>query len=133
MKTYQKIQTVYFRDPENNMKTLLEGEWSKPEFEYLKDNAWYCTEKIDGTNMRILWDGSNVEFKGKTDNANLSKYLLPFLESVFTTDKMKEVFGEENKNICLYGEGYGKGIQKGGNYMKDKTEFFLFKINNSYL
>jgi hypothetical protein len=40
METYHKIQTVYFRDPKNNMKTLLEGEWSKPEFEYLAENKF---------------------------------------------------------------------------------------------
>ena len=76
METYHKIQTVYIRDPKNNMKTLLEGEWSKPEFEYLAENKWYCTEKIDGTNMRILWDGEQVEYRGKTDNADISKHLL---------------------------------------------------------
>lgn len=128
MKTYHKIQTVYLRDPNNNMKTLLEGQWSKPEFEYLKDNLWYCTEKIDGTNMRILWDGNEVEFRGKTDNADLNKYLVPFLEETFTPQKMKDVFGSDNKQICLYGEGYGKGIQKGGNYMEQSTEFILFDV-----
>ena len=117
METYHKIQTVYFRDPKNNMKTLLEGEWSNPEFEYLAENKWYCTEKIDGTNMRILWDGEQVEYRGKTDNADISKHLLPFLEETFT-----------NKKICVYGEGYGMGIQKGGNYMSDKTEFILFDV-----
>ena len=45
MKQYQKIQTVYFRDPENNHKTLLEGTFAKPEFELLKDINWICTEK----------------------------------------------------------------------------------------
>ena len=129
MNTYHKIQTIYFRDPENNMKTLLEGQWSKPEFEYLAENKWYCTEKIDGTNMRILWDGKQVEYRGKTDNADISKHLLPFLEETFTNEKMSKVFGNDpNKKICVYGEGYGKGIQKGGNYMSDKTEFILFDV-----
>jgi len=111
------------------MKTLLEGEWSKPEFEYLAENKWYCTEKIDGTNMRILWDGEQVEYRGKTDNADISKHLLPFLEETFTNEKMSKVFGNDpNKKICVYGEGYGMGIQKGGNYMSDKTEFILFDV-----
>lgn len=27
------------------------------EFDYLKDNTWIFTEKVDGTNIRIMWDG----------------------------------------------------------------------------
>lgn len=30
--------------------------------------------------------------------------------------------------VCLYGEGYGKEIQKGGNYMPDRAGFILFDI-----
>lgn len=45
MEEYHKIQTIFKRDNKGN---LLEGEWAKPEFEYLKDNEWEFTEKIDG-------------------------------------------------------------------------------------
>ena len=76
MKEYHKIQTVYFRDPENNHKTLLEGTWAKPEFELLKDIDWICTEKIDGTNIRIMWDGEQVRFGGKTDKAQIPTILI---------------------------------------------------------
>ena len=37
---YHKIQTVYKRDPMTNYKTLLDGEFSLPEFEYLANNDW---------------------------------------------------------------------------------------------
>ena len=69
MKEYHKIQTVFKRDPDNNFKTLLMGEYSLPEFEYLKDNKWVFTEKVDGTNIRVIWDGKDIFFKGKTDKA----------------------------------------------------------------
>jgi len=127
MKEYHKIQTVYFRDPENNHKTLLEGTWAKPEFELLKDIDWICTEKIDGTNIRVMWDGENVRFGGKTDNAQIPAILIEALQDTFTNEKMKEVFSDAD-NVCLYGEGYGKKIQKGGNYLPDRADFILFDV-----
>jgi hypothetical protein len=127
MKQYQKIQTVYFRDPENNHKTLLEGVWAKPEFELLKDIDWICTEKIDGTNIRIMWDGENVRFGGKTDNAQIPTILISSLQDTFTNEKMKACFPDAD-NVCLYGEGYGKKIQKGGNYLPDRADFILFDV-----
>lgn len=127
MKQYQKIQTAYFRDPENSHKTLLEGTWAKPEFELLKDIDWICTEKIDGTNIRIMWDGENVRFGGKTDNAQIPTILIASLQDTFTNEKMKACFPDAD-NVCLYGEGYGKKIQKGGNYLPDRADFILFDV-----
>lgn len=132
MKTYHKIQSVWLRDPDNKHKTFLEGAWSKPEFEYLKSIPWTCTEKIDGTNIRVIWDGVGVRFEGKTDKAQLHKDLLTHLKETFWIDQMASVFGvaeedKEYKVVCLYGEGYGAGIQSGGYYRKDKS-FILFDI-----
>ena len=130
MKTYHKIQTVFFRDQENNNKTLLEGVWSKPEFEALQDIKWSCSEKIDGTNIRILWDGENIEFRGKTDNAQVPKHLMEYLITTFKVEDIKSIFKdlETGSTVCLYGEGYGKKIQKGGNYLPDSVDFILFDI-----
>jgi len=127
MKEYQKIQTVYFRDPESNYKTLLQGTWAKPEFELLKDIDWICTEKIDGTNIRIMWDGEQVRFGGRTDKAQIPTILIDALQDTFTNKKMKECFPNAD-NVCFYGEGYGKKIQKGGNYLPDRADFILFDV-----
>jgi hypothetical protein len=124
---YHKIQTVYLRDPKNNNKTLLEGNWAKPEFKLLKDINWVCTEKIDGTNIRVIWNGKNVRFKGKTDNAQIPSILIESLQDTFTIEKMKKCFPDA-ENVCLYGEGYGNKIQKGGNYLPDKVSFILFDV-----
>jgi len=136
MNTYHKIQTVFKRDPETNFKTLLEDEYSMPEFEYLKDNTWIFTEKVDGTNIRVMWDGKEITFGGKTDNAQIPVFLVTALQKLFLwqVDNFKAKFGEEG-NVCLYGEGYGPKIQKGGgNYRQDQS-FVLFdiKINNCWL
>ena len=127
MKTYHKIQTVYKRDPENKFKTLLEGEYSLPEFEYLANNKWAFTEKVDGTNIRIMFDGEEIAFGGKTDRAQIPAPLVNRLNERFLPKVgfLHEFFRE---GICLYGEGYGAKIQKGGgNYRKDQ-DFILFDV-----
>jgi len=127
MKQYHKIQTVFLRDPENRHKTLLDGQWAKPEFGILKDIEWTYTEKIDGTNIRIMWDGENVRFGGKTDNAQIPTVLISTLQDTFTKEIMLAAFPEATE-ACLYGEGYGMKIQKGGNYIPDKADFILFDV-----
>lgn len=141
MQTYTKINTLYKRDPET--KNIIIGDYSLPEFEYLKNVIWECTEKIDGTNIKIGFDGNNITFEGKTENANIPKHLLAKLESLFTIEKLKEVFPDKidesgniiPTNIILYGEGYGFKIRNGGNYIKDGVNFRLFdiKIGNWWL
>lgn len=132
MNEYHKIQTVFKRDPENRHKTLLEGDYSLPELEYLCDNQWLFTEKVDGTNIRIMFSDKGITFGGKTDNAQLHPDLLATLNSIFIP--LQEYFEKEFVPpegqpiaVCLYGEGYGAGIQKGGCYRQDKA-FILFDI-----
>lgn len=124
MKEYHKIQTVFKRDPGTNFKTLL-SEYSLPEFELLKDIQWDWTEKIDGTNIRVMFNGVDIEFCGKTDKANIPPFLFDRLEDMFNSAKMYKMFGV-NGDVCLYGEGYGQKIQKGGNYLPDSNDFILF-------
>jgi hypothetical protein len=61
MNKYHKIEPIFERDMEGNKK-LIEGKFRNPLVEYLKDNEWVFTEKIDGTNIRVLWDGHKVSF-----------------------------------------------------------------------
>lgn len=127
MKTYHKIQTVFKRNPENRYKTLLIGEYSLPEFEYLADNKWVWTEKVDGTNIRIMFDGERVTFGGKTDRAQILAFLVTRLNEKFLSqlDLFKERFSD---GVCLYGEGYGAKIQKGGGNYRPDQDFVLFDV-----
>ena len=126
MKQYHKIQTVYKRDPNNKFKTLLDGVYSLPEFEFLAHNQWVFTEKVDGTNIRIMFDGESITFGGKTDRAQIPTMLANRLNEVFLPqlDIFKTIFSD---GVCLYGEGYGAKIQKGGNYRQDQ-DFALFDV-----
>jgi len=138
MEEYHKIQTVFKRDPQTNHRTLLEGEYSMPEFEYLKDNEWVFTEKVDGMNVRVLWTGEVVEFGGRTDKAQMPTSLFNALTDLFSaqTHKFVEMFGDWNTEpagemayVCLYGEGYGAKIQKGGGNYRQDQGFVLFDVN----
>lgn len=126
MNTYHKIQTIYKRNPDN-MKHVLEGEFALPEFDYLQNNEWEFTEKVDGTNIRIKWEHSRVIIGGKTDNAQIPGPLYSALtEGTSAFDVMfMALFG--NSNVCLYGEGYGPKIQSGGKYRPDHG-FVLFDV-----
>jgi len=125
---YHKIHTVFKRDPNNKHKTLLEGEFSLPEFEYLQNNEWDFQEKVDGTNIRVMFDGEKITFGGKTDNAQIPSQLLNHLNETFLPklDLFKEMFN--NTSVCLYGEGYGKKIQKVGYLYRNDQGFVLFDI-----
>jgi ATP-dependent RNA circularization protein (DNA/RNA ligase family) len=125
MKPYAHIDTIFHRNPETKNKTLLEGVWSQPAFEYLKDNRWIFTEKIDGTNIRVIYTGSDIIFNGKTDNAQIPATLVKRLFELFPVGKFMDL---DYPSMTLYGEGYGKGIQSGGNYIKDGVDFILFDV-----
>jgi len=124
--TYHKINTIYKRDPETKFKTLLEGQFSTDELEYLQDNLWEWEEKIDGMNIRVMWDGINVRFAGKSDNAQIPGKLRDVLDATFTTEKMATQFG--SSIITMYGEGCGPKIQKGGGLYFDSPQFILFDV-----
>ena len=130
MKEYHKIQTVYKRNLETG--ALLEGEWTLPEFEFLKDNQWEWTEKIDGTNIRIILDEVALIFKGKSEKAQIPTFLVDRLQEIFTPVNMIETFPELSQ-VCLYGEGYGDKIQAAGkHYRPDGTNFILFDCRIGY-
>ncbi len=135
MEEYHKIKTIFDRNPETNYKTLLIGQYAKPEFKYLASNQWYWTEKIDGTNIRVQYlsgipmgCSSMILFKGKTDRVDIPPFLITKLKEIF--DDKKEYFDKKfDSDVCLYGEGYGAKIQKGGgNYISDGVDFILFDI-----
>ena len=128
---YHKILSLYKRNMEGDKKFII-GEWSTPELDYLRDNVWVFTEKVDGTNIRVMWNGEAVVLGGKTDNAQLYMPLVQRLQEMFegtiNKKKLKDIF-EDATEVCLYGEGYGAKIQKsGGNYRADGVDFVLFDI-----
>lgn len=127
MQTYHKIQSIFYRDPENNYKSFIEGKFSDPAFDILQNVPWQFTEKIDGTNIRIGWNGSVVRFGGRSDRAQLPGQLLMYLQEHFTDERVGSVF-QDAAEITLIGEGYGGRIQKMSKTYGDDQRFILFDV-----
>lgn len=128
MREYHKIETVYERDTAGSKK-LIEGQFRNPAVEFLSNNVWEWTEKIDGTNIRIHWDGHQVSFGGRTDNAQIPAPLVNRLNDLFGGETNAQLFEQKfgETEITLYGEGFGAKIQKGGGlYKSDGVDFILF-------
>lgn len=135
---YHKINSIFKRDPQGNM---MFGEWTDPVFEYLSHVPWRMTEKIDGTNIRITvgedvdFDGHGnllpeTLFKGRTDKARLPAPLMKWLTDTFVKDGLVERMEKEfTTGVTLFGEGFGAGIQKGGERYQDFQSFILFDVN----
>lgn len=128
MKEYNKIDTVFERDTEGTKK-LIEGTFRSEAVEYLANCKWRFTEKIDGTNIRIHWDGHKIEFGGRTDKASIPSHLVNKLNEMFLNNETEELFEQKfgEKEVILFGEGYGAKIQNGGNYRSD-VGFILFDV-----
>ena len=141
---YQKINTLFKRDDKN---IIIVDELTDPTFRYLFDTKWEATEKIDGTNIRVIVSPPDsegglvdVKFMGRTDNAQTPPKLLEKLSELFPAEKLNEVFNKEDRPltemVVLYGEGYGSKIQKGGGrYIPNGVDFILFdiKVGNLWL
>lgn len=126
---YVKIPNIFKREAFGKNK-IIEGAYSSPELEYLKDAKWEFTEKVDGTNIRVCWDGYRVSFKGRTDKAQIPAHLLAKLEELFGGESKEELFEQEfgKSDVVLFGEGYGEKIQKGGG-LYGPVNFRLFDVN----
>lgn len=143
MQEYDKINTIYKRDPKT--KKLLVGDWSTPEFEYLQNNRWEFTEKVDGTNIRVHFsryeDSIDVTYGGRTDKAQIPPPLQFALHMMFgrashpgnrgKVDRLNDIghmmVDHDINEMTFYGEGYGPKIQSGEKYA-DAPKFVLFDV-----
>ena len=124
---YHKIQSMYHRDQKTG--TFLMDHYSRPEFHSLRDIQWVFTEKIDGMNIRVIYnaDDKSIRFAGRTDKADLPEELLGYLEAKFTLEAIDKA-GMSECSFIIFGEGCGPKIQKGGGRYGDKQRFILFDV-----
>jgi len=163
--TYQKINTLYMRDKYGVFMPY--DSFVDPAVEWLKNMKFVCTEKVDGTNVRFEvksnipenWKEEGVtftlEYKGKTDSANIPKMLADFMKTAYPKEVVFAALGIKEhipvsefpehkwvipdtdtpdiervpKMYTIYGEGYGVKIQGcGGNYLKDSNKVIGFDV-----
>ena len=148
-RTYPHIDTCFKREMDKNSPYYNcirpDEPLVNPVLEWMRQMhiPLEATEKVDGTNMSIYLipvfegDGNNVytylmEVHGKSEKAQLNPKLLENIYRKWPIEKLVEVFTRDGvgptETIILYGEGYGVGIQKGGNYIKNDVDFRLFDI-----
>lgn len=126
---YHKIYSPFLRSTDGDRK-LLNGCFTNSSIEYLANNEWEFTEKIDGTNIRIYWDGHKVSFAGRTERSIIPENLLNFLNETFGLPEAEVLFEQEfgEDPVVLFGEGYGGKIQNGKNYRSSES-FILFDVS----
>lgn len=121
---YRKIKNVFYS------KDFKNWEYSEEVKPFLEQD-FYAYEKVDGTNIRIIWDGYNIEFKGRTDKAEIPKPLLEYLEKTYNNEDFKLLMEEKFgiKQVVIYGEGYGNKIQPEGHlYIDNSVSFIGFDV-----
>jgi ATP-dependent RNA circularization protein (DNA/RNA ligase family) len=124
---YHKIETLFERDKFTfvvdplKLKSTVLG----------TIREWDVTEKIDGTNIRVmLSELGEVSFGGRTNAAHIPADLIQHLIRTFQQDKLKSVLwiDEAPTQVILFGEGFGPGIQKGGSLYRSNKSFILFDV-----
>lgn len=127
MQKYHKINGLY---------SIIEGtrlfdtsKYSYPEIDYLKDLPWKFTEKVDGTNVRVIWNGYGVNFLGRNDDSDIPEGLNKALFELFMSDETERIFEQKfgEKEVILFGEGYGGKVQAHKHY-REKESFILFDV-----
>ena len=126
---YPKIQSIYKREQAGRKKgRFIRGDWTSPEFEVLQGQQWEATEKIDGTTIRVTWDGEKVTLGGRTDKSAIPATLVTVLHDTFPVEKFHSQRRAPLPPMVIFGEGYGLGINKGELYKPDGVDFSAFDI-----
>ena len=128
IKEYEKIESLFERDTET--KKLIFGKLKNETVELLKNISWEFTEKIDGTNIRIYWDGHKVQYFGRTDKSQIPSELMNRLIELFGGNVNEELFEQKfgETEVMLIGEGYGSKIQACGKQYREDNDFILFDV-----
>ena len=134
MSEYHKIETLYERDLATfKVKPSV---FKNRTYSLLK--SWHWTEKVDGTNIRVIWECainggpnapgrlSRLTFGGKSDNAQIHSDLIKWLYANVSAVKLAEIFPDSD--AVIYAEGYGAGIQKGGGDYTPEKKIIVFDV-----
>lgn len=130
---YPKTENLFLRDEDTHK--LIIGAYRRPEFDIPK--FWHVTEKLDGTNCRVVYDplGATVDYRGRSDRATMKSDLVDWMAAHYPLEAMQRQFDdylgadkiEAGTKVTIFGEGYGPGIQQGG-YYSGIRRFRMFDV-----
>lgn len=124
--SYPKIPTVCVRDMSGTKK--LTDEFASDALKALQEILWVGTEKIDGTNAGIVWDGHKIGFQGRTEATAVNAKHFAYLQETFQTEEVAQIFEQKfgERPVVLFGELIGGGVQ--GDIYTDKPTFIGFDL-----
>lgn len=131
---YEKFSSPFRKDEGfKNTKELSQ---------YMPKGKWIKTEKIDGTNIRIILTKPDEEGKREIHIGSRKLILNPddktskqYMDCLLDVNlhKLEEYFKDTDSTVVIYGEGYGAGVQKGGIYSNIKQfRVFDIRIGSAY-
>lgn len=129
MTPYGKTPNIWARDPRTHK--LIDNQWVDPTLIYLRDLFWRFTEKVDGTNIRLIYDRGALNIRGRSDNATVPRGVVDWMETALNLGRFQTAFGE--KTVCFYGEGCGPGIQSVGLRYGDQQHVRIFAIKIGHI
>lgn len=124
--SYPKIPTICKRAEDGTH--ALTSEFATDSLKVLSSLTWMGTEKIDGTNCGIVWDGHKIGFQGRTEDAAINAKHFAYLQETFQTEEVAQIFEQKfgERPVVLFGELIGGGIQ--GNIYTDQPAFIAFDL-----
>lgn len=130
---YPKITSPFKRTDEKS-KTVNVCVWFDDYAKFFGESGlpFYATEKVDGTNLNIVYDGNHIQYKGHTDKTVWDPEVEDWIKSKFKTSEFEQIceqmFGEHEIKLC--GELIGPKIQN-NIYNLEDYKFVLFDIHNN--
>lgn len=127
---YGKTENLLARDEETHK--LIPGQYRSRAFEQV--GHWLLTEKIDGTNIRVVFNReTGYDVRGRTDAASLPPLFVEEALPGLSADRLLAAIDEIDPKgkaygMVVYGEGYGPGIQKGGGAYAKKKSLRVFDV-----
>jgi ATP-dependent RNA circularization protein (DNA/RNA ligase family) len=127
MSEYPKIKSLFVRDEKTHK--LIIGDFLSPSFTQVA--RWHVSEKIDGTNIRLILKDGSVAVRGRSDKTQLPPNFLEEALPHITGELMVEALNcidSTSTGMVVYGEGYGHGIQAEGELYAPHKSFRIFDV-----
>ena len=124
---YHKIPSLWKRDENGEFTEKYTSQLVRTVFK--SDIIMVVLEKIDGTNVRVYWDGYDFSFWGRKGKSEMPESLIKKLESIFDNETMEALFEQifGKNEVIIFGEGIGKKIS-GGRYYNGDYDLIVFDV-----